>query len=528
MGSIPVLPPPTPVESPLNAYRKAQQAQVEQQQLTAGKQEIQQRQMDMDSQKAIMDSYKQANGDPEQWQKLAAQSGKVKPAEMIKIQEAGYAQREHARAEVAAKGAEAARQIELTQGGLEVIAKMPSEQRQAAWPQVLQQLQAQQVDTKNLPPQYPGDDKLPILSVAVKAHSKMVDESLKQSEIAKNNAQANEAKYKVVNGTLMDMSGPAPKPAIGDSMKPEDWISLVDNVVPGKSNAALNARTKAQVQFYVAKGNTDAAQKAINEAGQQIGAIEKETNPAVINAKVATSAAEARIAQAIKDGSAEDAGIMMAKGLVAPSEIQARSNPSFFVKASQAALKFDSKFNPQRAEAEFSVAKSAANSPFFGSAKSLTDKGGTLDQLSDIGKTIPQHDLPVLNTLEDWQKAATGNGPIAKYAAVALGVADDYAKVMGGGVGSDTSRAQALSLIKANQSPDARKASLEGIRGAVSSQINSRIGNNKVLKNMYGQQQEDAPKGGTGKIIVKAPDGSEHPFDTQAQADQFKKMAGIK
>lgn len=31
-----------------------------------------------------------------------------------------------------------------------------------------------------------------------------------------------------------------------------------------------------------------------------------------------------------------------------------------------------------------------------------------------------------------------------------------------------------------------------------------------------------------GKIQVKAPDGSVHPFDTQAQADAFKKLAGIK
>lgn len=35
-------------------------------------------------------------------------------------------------------------------------------------------------------------------------------------------------------------------------------------------------------------------------------------------------------------------------------------------------------------------------------------------------------------------------------------------------------------------------------------------------------------KGAAGKISVTAPDGSVHPFDTQAQADAFKKLAGIK
>jgi hypothetical protein len=34
--------------------------------------------------------------------------------------------------------------------------------------------------------------------------------------------------------------------------------------------------------------------------------------------------------------------------------------------------------------------------------------------------------------------------------------------------------------------------------------------------------------GGTGKITVTAPDGSVHPFDTQAQANTFKQLAGIK
>ncbi len=31
-----------------------------------------------------------------------------------------------------------------------------------------------------------------------------------------------------------------------------------------------------------------------------------------------------------------------------------------------------------------------------------------------------------------------------------------------------------------------------------------------------------------GKIIVTAPDGSPHPFDTQVQADAFKKLIGAK
>jgi hypothetical protein len=180
------------------------------------------------------------------------------------------------------------------------------------------------------------------------------------------------------------------------------------------------------------------------------------------------------------------------------SELKARgSTPEFIAQTLKAAHEMSGgKYNAQAADAEFSVAKSPANVAFFGSAKSLTDPGGTLDQLAAVGKTIPGNKIPAFNSISDWEKAATGNGPLAKYASTALGVADDYAKVMGGGQGSDTSRLQALNLIKSNASPEARAGALEGIRGAVVSQTKSRIGKNPVLGRMYGDEEPAAASGG--------------------------------
>jgi len=164
------------------------------------------------------------------------------------------------------------------------------------------------------------------------------------------------------------------------------------------------------------------------------------------------------------------------------------------------------------ADADYKVASSPANVAFFGSAKSLTDKGGTLDQLADAAKDIPSDKIPVFNSVSDALRMSTGSGPIAKYAAIALGVADDYSKIMGGGQGSDTSRTQALQLLSAKQSPQQRTASIEGIRGSVSSQTNSRIGTNSVLQKMYGGQaskpNSSPPAGATH--IVPGPDGRNH------------------
>lgn len=203
-------------------------------------------------------------------------------------------------------------------------------------------------------------------------------------------------------------------------------------------------------------------------------------------AELAIASSKKAAEQRIADGDPNAAAKLLVSGDVAPSQLISARKPEFAQQAFTAAQKLDPNWNAQKAEGDFKIASSPALAQFFGSAKSLTDPGGTLDQLKAAAKDIPQNQIPVFNTVADAIKASTGSGPIAKYAALSLGVADDYSKVMGGGQGSDTSRTQALGLIAAKQSPEQREASIEGIRGAVGSQINSRVGNNQQLQRRYG------------------------------------------
>jgi hypothetical protein len=123
---------------------------------------------------------------------------------------------------------------------------------------------------------------------------------------------------------------------------------------------------------------------------------------------------------------------------------------------------------------------------FFGSANSLIARGGTLDQLTQQSTNIPDSGLPALNKVEDWAALASGKGPLAGYAATVLGVADDYSKVMSGGVGSDTARDQALRLFGAAQTRQQRADAINSTRAAVLSQRNERIGSNQFLQRRYG------------------------------------------
>lgn len=292
---------------------------------------------------------------------------------------------------------------------------------------------------------------------------------------------------------------------------------LLEEQEKGKSDptSPFYAPTAQSVAMGTAPGAAQIQAGEVKQAAAKAGAEERERLPGEM------SLAEQR--QRLSQGDPKAAGQLLVDGDATLSELKARgATPEFIARTLFAAKQLSGgKYNAQSAEAQFSVAKSPANVAFFGSAKSLTDKGGTLDQLAAAAKDIPGNQIPVFNSIADAAKAATGSGPVAKYASLLLGVSDDYSKVMGGGNGSDSSRAQALHLVPANASPEARAAAIEGIRGAVGSQLNSRIGNNSVMKRMYGDG------GASTALTVTAPNGKVYTFKDQQSADAFKKNAVI-
>lgn len=262
----------------------------------------------------------------------------------------------------------------------------------------------------------------------------------------------------------------------------------------------LYAPSQAAVAMGTAPGAQQIQAGEVRQAAAKAGAEE--------SARMPGEMALARQRQALSQGDPKAAAQLLVSGDATLSELKARgATPEFIANTLNAAHQLSGgQYNAQSADAQFSVAKSPANVAFFGSAKSLIDKGGTLDQLAAAAKDIPGGLIPAFNSIADWEKAATGSGPIAKYASLALGVADDYSKVMGGGQGSDSSRLQALNLVGAKQSPEQRAGSIAGIRGAVGSQTTSRIGNNPVLGRMYGTPAASAPAGASlsvGSVITQ-------------------------
>jgi len=186
-------------------------------------------------------------------------------------------------------------------------------------------------------------------------------------------------------------------------------------------------------------------------------------------------------------GSPVDAGRLLADGSLTLADLKTRGlTPAFILQATNNAQKINPQYKPSDEVVAESISKSPQANQFFGSSNSLISKGGTLDQLATVGAKIPQNKIPILNKVEDWQKLASGSGPLAGYAATVLGVADDYGKVLGGGAASDNARNSALALVGAAASPEARASAIDSIRNSVVSQTKERIGTNQFLKRQYG------------------------------------------
>jgi hypothetical protein len=499
MGSIPLpalhVAVPQPQENMLDQYARIQQIKAQQanqpliqqelqQRVQQGQMQNQQSQREIDSQDAIMSAWSASNGDLGKAYEAAAKSGKALPQDLAKLRDAHVQMQSQALDLVKKQGDEAGRQAGLLSDAASAVNDAPPEARPAVWQAKLQQLHQAGVDMSQAPPQYPGDQAFGVFRLGLLSHATAVAEAKQKIENEKNIAETGkfDAQTQEVKGKL-DPTSPLYAPSAA---------SVALGTAPGAARIQAN-----EVQQGAKKAAADAAARQPFEM------------------------ALAKQRQALTQGDPKAAAQLMVDHDATLSELKSRgATPEFISKALFYAKQLSGgKYNAQEAEANFKVAQSPTNVAFFGSAKSLTEKGGTLDQLEDAAKSIPQNQFPVFNSLEDWTKEASGSGPLAHYASLVLGVADDYSKVMGGGQGSDTSRLQAANLVSKKLSTEGRAGAVSGIRGAVKSQITGRIGKNDIMQRMYGE--DDAASGGT--VLMRAPNGQTKPVPAD-QVEHYKQM----
>jgi hypothetical protein len=124
-------------------------------------------------------------------------------------------------------------------------------------------------------------------------HSAIVEEGLKNAQAGEATGKGAEAAAQaaLTNVKLKMMQG----------AKPGDFDAQIDQLAPaGGPMGSLNQQMKTMANAYLARGDYEGATKVLSEGFNQVGTINKETNPQVIAARAQGAAQTAAIVEPLR------------------------------------------------------------------------------------------------------------------------------------------------------------------------------------------------------------------------------------
>jgi hypothetical protein len=179
-----------------------------------------------------------------------------------------------------------------------------------------------------------------------------------------------------------------------------------------------------------------------------------------------------------------------------------------------AAKKADPNFNFEQASAEYALAKSPG---FQNTVRYMDSAMSSLPQLQNSANLLANGKVSSINSLINAGKKQFNSVDLKKFQTDKTLVGDEVAKILqGGGTGSGVSDAklkQAQDIFRDSDDPKAIAASI--------GEVNSLLGYRRHALTR-GTYMENAAPQASGKIMVHASDGKDHPFDTPEQAATFE------
>lgn len=218
--------------------------------------------------------------------------------------------------------------------------------------------------------------------------------------------------------------------------------------------------------------------------------------------------------QAANAGDPKIAGAMLANGDLTLGDLKSRGSTPKQIEDAVGAAKIAAVANGKVYNASDEVVGEHAlsqptNQIFYGSARSLIQGGGMLDQLQAAHAALGNTKLPALNTWKNVTEYQAGNPELATYRAALLNSADDAAKVMGGGTPTDALRDLFMQTYAANINNLGFDGAIKQAKDGIASQVKGRIGSNNYIAKregdiLQGQNESAAPPSGKAVSLVAA------------------------
>jgi len=182
----------------------------------------------------------------------------------------------------------------------------------------------------------------------------------------------------------------------------------------------------------------------------------------------------------------------MRKGRMDPSQLSKRSKDynAVLVEADKQDMEETGQhFNIAQAQTDYKYANNVQTKNTLNMINGMTEPGGAIEIASKAASKLPKMNSKTANQVFNIAKTEFGDNALTDFHTAMLGLADEYSKVMGGGVSSDTGRQQALDILKENYSKGQLAGAVQIMRTDIAARKKAIIGKNRYLLQEYGEDQ---------------------------------------
>jgi hypothetical protein len=286
-------------------------------------------------------------------------------------------------------------------------------------------------------------------------------------------------------------------PTVRPSMSAADLASLG---VPGDLAAQYAGHPLSEADMGAVKQMAVAGQKQLYDygadgqgQGKGIWLVDKQYNPIkqlspISETSRSTSLARQQMQMDLMRTQSGQTGMDIVEGRMDPSQISPRSPqyPYVLNAANQYSQQtYGQPFDFAKASSDYAYAKNPQTQNTLKMINAMVDPGGSIEIAQTAAKKLPQMNSTIANQVFNAGATQFGSAEATNFHTAMLGLADEYSKVMGGGVSSDTGRQQALDILKAAYSKGQLSGAVDIMRKDISARKTALVGNNTYLQRQY-------------------------------------------
>ena len=148
--------------------------------------------------------------------------------------------------------------------------------------------------------------------------------------------------------------------------------------------------------------------------------------------------------------------------------------------------KYGVPFDMAKAQSDYKYSTNVQTRNTLKMIDGMTEPGGAIEIAQNTAKNLPRFNSNLANKIFNATATEFGSDEATNFHAAMLGLADEYSKVMGGGISSDTGRQQALDILKAAYSKGQLAGSIDVMRRDITARKQALVGDNRYLLREYG------------------------------------------